>query len=236
MASRHLVGVWPERLPQKPSCEDGPGKGKLRGGPAGRESTEADPRQSALHSLSLQVHLACRHTQRRLLPVQPPHHWLLPAGGVGRRHRPAGGWDHRSDLTPENLRSDVCELTWSLACRLYSDVYLGQEIRDGCQIHWNPGGSGWVRLLRFTLASWQKTIWKADFISQILNVIENDIKILLWSRIEKTNQTFMSHNFTGLKTQYFDLLFKRRNVLKMRTDGAFSEVLGYFRIESVPIF
>lgn len=46
----------------------------------------------------------------------------------------------------------------------------------------------------------------------------------------------MSHNFTGLKTQYFDLLFKRRNVLKMRTDGAFSEVLGYFRIESVPIF
>lgn len=128
VASRHLVGVWPERLPQKPPCEDRPGKGKLRGGPAGRESTEADPRQSALHSFSLQVHLACRHTQRRLLPVQPPHHWLLPAGGVGRRHRPAGGWDHRSDLTPENLRSSP--RGWACGC-LWADVVSCLQIIFG---------------------------------------------------------------------------------------------------------
>lgn len=48
-----------------------------------------------------------------------------------------------------------------------------------------------------------------------------------WGHIEKTKQTFMSHNFKGLKSQYFDLLFKRRNVLKMRPDGAFLEVIGY---------
>lgn len=48
-----------------------------------------------------------------------------------------------------------------------------------------------------------------------------------WGHIEKTNQTFMSYIFKGLKSQYFDLLFKRRNVLKMRPDGAFLEVIGY---------
>lgn len=50
-----------------------------------------------------------------------------------------------------------------------------------------------------------------------------------WGHIEKTNQAFMSHSFKGLKSQYFDLLFKRRNVLKMRPVGAFLEVIGYFR-------
>lgn len=53
-----------------------------------------------------------------------------------------------------SLWSDLCPLL----CRLYQDVHLGQEVRDGGQIHWNPGGSGWVWLLQFTLTTASKKI------------------------------------------------------------------------------
>lgn len=127
MASHPSIGVWPERFPQKPSREDGHDKGKLRGGPAGWESTEADPRQSAVHPLSLQVHLACCHTQRCLLPVQPPHHWLLPAGGVGWCHRSARGWDHRSDSNAVNTASPAGE--FKLISVIWRSLFCADYIR-----------------------------------------------------------------------------------------------------------